>query len=191
MKKSSVNSLKNSSVCIYEVFSFFPIHDLQRMQNLNSRFYKQTLPRLITRSPIENLDYSFSFTSDLGTRDCSIMPAYPNLTPKYMYVGNGSNIDLKFEIYTRIISRSNHLKGQRNDVRINIQIIKATKSKSWIYMLVRINNKFTIFCKFNPFDDTFVDLDKSTNMNQVLAMKAVNQFIFFVYSFDQVEVYHC
>ncbi len=63
-----MNSLKkrlqSSSASLYEIFTFFTLEDLHRIQSINKKFYSSVLPRLIPKTPIKQENFTYSFKED-------------------------------------------------------------------------------------------------------------------------------
>ena len=73
----------------------------------------------------------------------------------------------------------------------------ATKSGSWIFMLLKIGypgveKEQLHFCKFNPYSEVYEDLEiqQMFIFDKILAMKAFNEFVILVYWNGFVKAYH-
>ena len=100
------DKLKSSSGCMMEIFEFFEMHDLHRLQNLNRRFYNQTVPRLIYRSPISCEDLSYSFSPSVFSDTYSVVLGFPKLEGPSMFIGDGKQPDKELRLFHDVVIQS-------------------------------------------------------------------------------------
>ena len=102
-----------------EIFSFLEIKDLQRMQNLNKRFYSQTLPRIIYQTPLSQTCFAYSF-SNIIEEENKLLLKVPDSELAFLYIYSPPNLNKKFRLLSDLLIRSKFIDKSKKVVRYKL-----------------------------------------------------------------------